>query len=168
MRAEVSGRPGLALALITALTLIVAACGSAADPPSTGGPATSPEASPASPTPAPVSMTDGVLCAAVLELEDRVASLRAVELRLPNRVALGIEMDGVLATFGELRNADLGAFEEVLEEPLVRLGYRLGELELAVEDFRTNPRPQRAAPHVETDGKTFADELSAFSILARC
>ena len=59
-------------------------------------------------------------------------------------------------------------FEEELETPLQRLFYRLGELELAVEDFRTNPRPRVAAPHVDTDSGTFADEVAAFRILARC
>ncbi len=52
-----------------------------------------------------------------------------------------------------------GPFEDQLETPLTRLGYRLDELELAVEDFRTNSRPQQAVTHVETDALTFGSEL---------
>ena len=92
----------------------------------------------------------------------------AVELRLPNRVALDIELGKLEAAFGELRQADLGPFEDQLEGPLTRLGYRLDEVELAVEDFRTNSRPQQAVAHVEDDAGTFGGELAAFSILARC
>ena len=51
---------------------------------------------------------------------------------------------------------------------MTRLGYRLGELELAVEDFRTNPHPRKAVPHVEGDVQKVADELAAFVILSRC
>ena len=63
---------------------------------------------------------------------------------------------------------DLGDREDELERSLTRLGYRMGELELAVEDFRTNTRPKRAAPHVEEDTQKVADELAAFVILSRC
>jgi len=108
------------------------------------------------------------LCASVETVDQQLASLRAVELRLPNRVALDIELGKLQAAFGLLRQAELGRLEEQLETPLKRLGYRLGELELAVEDFRTNPRPRRAAPHVESDSGVLDDELAAFSILARC
>ena len=107
-------------------------------------------------------------CSHVAAVEDRLASLEAVELRLPNRVALDIELGKLKAAYGELRQADLGPFEEQLETPLQRLGYRLAALELAVEDFRTNSRPQLAVSHVETDAGTFGDELAAFAILARC
>ncbi len=101
-------------------------------------------------------------------MESRIAALRAVELRLPNRVALDIELGKLQAAFVELAQADLGPFAEQLEGPLTRLAYRLGEVELAVEDFRTNSRPQRAVTHVETDAQTFSEELAAFAILARC
>jgi hypothetical protein len=104
----------------------------------------------------------------VAVVEERTAALRAVELRLPNRVALDIELGKLKAAVAELTAVELDTLEDRLEEPLTRLGYRLGELELAVEDFRTSSRPQRAAPHVETDAQTFADELGAFAILARC
>jgi hypothetical protein len=94
--------------------------------------------------------------------------MRAVELRVPNRVALDIELGQLQVAVGELEELDLGPLEEELETPLTRLGYRLREVELAVEDFRTNSRPQRAVPHVQEDAQTFADELAAFVILARC
>jgi hypothetical protein len=109
------------------------------------------------------------LCEHVDAVEERLAALEAVELRLPNRVALDIELGKLQAAFVELRQADLfGPFESQLETALTRLGHRLEELELAVEDFRTNPRPQQAVTHVETDATTFGSELSAFAILARC
>ena len=112
--------------------------------------------------------TGGDLCLGIANVEQRLASLRAVELRLPNRVALDIELSKLEAAYAELHQADLGAFEEQLETPLQRLRYRLAELELAVEDFRTNTRPAHAVAHVEEDAETFAGELAAFSILARC
>ena len=92
--------------------------------------------------------------------------MRAVELRLPNRVALDIELGQLQVAVRELQDAELGPLEDDLETPLRRLGYRLGEVELAVEDFRTNARPQRAVPHVQRDAQTFADELAAFVLLA--
>lgn len=107
-------------------------------------------------------------CPSIASVQERLTSLRAVELRLPNRVALDIELAELQAAYGELRQADLGTLEEELVSPLKRLGYRLAELELAVEDFRTNSRPQRAAPHVQGDAETLADALAAFAILARC
>jgi hypothetical protein len=113
---------------------------------------------------------DGVtLCQHVATVEERLAALETVELRLPNRVALDIELGKLQAAFLELRQADLvGPFEDQLETALTRLGHRLEELELAVEDFRTNSRPQQAVAHVETDALTFDSELGAFAILARC
>ena len=117
----------------------------------------------------PTSALEGFsLCEQVGAVESRIAALRAVELRLPNRVALDIELGKLQAAFVELAQADLGPFAEQLEAPLTRLAYRLGEVELAVEDFRTNSRPQRAVTHVETDARTFSEELAAFAILARC
>jgi hypothetical protein len=117
----------------------------------------------------PTSALEGFsLCEQVGAVESRIAALRAVELRLPNRVALDIELGKLQAAFVELAQADLGPFAEQLEAPLTRLAYRLGEVELAVEDFRTNSRPQRAVTHVETDAQTFSEELAAFAILARC
>jgi hypothetical protein len=107
-------------------------------------------------------------CSSIATVAERLAALRAVELRMPNRVALDIELGKLQAAFGELRQVELGALEAELETPLQRLAHRLVELELAVEDFRTNTRPQRAGPHVENDAQTFADELAALSILARC
>jgi hypothetical protein len=108
------------------------------------------------------------LCQHVAAVDERLAAVQAVELRLPNRVALDIELAKLQAAYGALRQADLGPFADQLEAPLKRLGNRLIELELAVEDFRTNSRPQQAVAHVETDALTFGDELAAFAILSRC
>ncbi len=122
----------------------------------------------ARPSPEPTVDPEGELCLRVADVEQRLASLRAVELRLPNRVALEIELDKLTVAYVELRNADLGPREDELERSLTRLGYRLGELELAVEDFRTNSRPRQAVPHVEEDAQKVADEMAAFVILSRC
>jgi hypothetical protein len=108
------------------------------------------------------------ICTSAQGVAEQLAGLRAIELRLPNRVALDIELGKVQAAYNELRQADLGELEERLEDPLKRLGYRIDELKLAVEDFRTNPRPKRAAPHVETDSEVVSDAVSSFGILASC
>jgi hypothetical protein len=158
-----------ALSLVAAL--IVAACGDA-DPAALvdGSANPSPDSSMAAETMDPEMMEnlDEDLCANVDALGASVAGLIAVELRLPNRVALDIELGKVQSAYSEVRQADIGELKQQLEDPLTRLGYTLGELELAVEDFRTNSRPRRAAPHVEEDSAKFSDALSAFTILARC
>jgi hypothetical protein len=161
--------------VLPVLTLAMAGCGG--DEPAASSPASDPAAT-ASGSPGALasarptltaSLAPGTdLCAQIATARENLASLQGVELRLPNRVALEIELGKLQASFSDLEQADLGPFAEQLEGPLTRLGYRLGEVELAVEDFRTNPRPQRAAPHVETDTRTFSDELAAFAILARC
>jgi len=157
------------VALAAALLLVVFACDGGVGDVGSTAPAVSPVAM-AESSRAPVSRAapDDDLCLHVLEVEQRLDALRAVELRLPNRVALEVELDKLEAAYVELENLDLGDSEERLAGSLKRLGYRLGELELAVEDFRTNSRPQRAAPHVEEDAQKVADELAAFDILSRC
>jgi hypothetical protein len=164
--------PGL-LVLLVVITAAVAACSGSAAPAATATPALgasmpAPTVTPAGPGADASLDAAGLLCVRLGAVEERLAALRAVELRLPNRVALDIELAKLQAAFGELAAADLGALEDRLEDPLVRLGRRLAELELAVEDFRTNSRPQRAVPHVAGDAETFADELRAFAILSRC
>jgi hypothetical protein len=161
--------------MCAAIMVAATACagGSAVGPtPSPAGDAV-PSASPGVSAPDSARPTSALqsgvsLCEQVGAVESRIAALRAVELRLPNRVALDIELGKLQAAFAELAQADLGPFAEQLEAPLTRLAYRLGEVELAVEDFRTNSRPQRAVTHVETDAQAFSEELAAFAILARC
>ncbi len=151
--------------------LIVAACGGGEAGAGTEA-STSPEAftAEASPTPTPIPTADpeGEMCQRLGEMETRLAALQAVELKLPNRTTLEIELDKLQAAYSELEDVDLGARERELQRSLTRLGYRMGELELAIEDFRTNTRPRRAAPHVEEDSQKVADELAAFVILSRC
>ena len=101
-------------------------------------------------------------------MESRLAGLRAVELTLPNRTLLEIELDKLQAAHIELERADLGEREDELEDSLKRLGYRMGELKLAVEDFQTNPKPRRAVPHVEEDSEKVVNELNAFVVLSGC
>jgi hypothetical protein len=107
-------------------------------------------------------------CALVAQLDERLAGLMSVELRLPNRVALDIELGKVEAAYSELSQAEMGDLEDTLEKPLERLGYRMVDLEIAVEDFRTNRRPKRAAPHVEEDAGAFGRALAELAILAGC
>lgn len=158
-------------ALLALLLLILAAC-------SDGAPGASPDPG-ASASPAPSSLeasfepmasgaVQAALCAKIAELEASVVELRAIELRIVNRVALDIQLDAVGNAFAAVEESESGSLEEQLEAPLRRLGYGLIELELAVEDFRTNSRPRRAVPHVQEDAESFADELAAFAILARC
>jgi hypothetical protein len=167
-------RMGRSFAILAVATLlVVSACGdddsaAATSPDPSGDPETALlEASP-SPVPQPSVDPEGELCLVVADFEQRLAALRAVELTLPNRVALNIEFDKLQATFGELEDAEVGDFGDELEGSMTRLGYKIGELELAVEDFRTNSRTRRAAPHVEEDSQKVADELAALLILSRC
>jgi len=159
--------------LAAVMLLVLIACGgddsgSGISPDPSGDPETAAlEASP-SPVPRPSVDPEGELCLVVADFEERLAALRAVELTLPNRVALDIEFDKLQAAFGELEDAEMGDFEDELEGSMTRLGYKIGELELAVEDFRTNSRTRRAAPHVEEDSQKVVDELAALMILSRC
>jgi hypothetical protein len=159
------------LLLAAASAMLLVACAGGPDPaPGASAPASGqPEAGAiASEGPLPSGEVAVDLCSTIANVEVRLAALRAVELRLPNRVALDIELAKLQAAFSELRQVELGSLEAQLRSPLKRLGYRLAEVELAVEDFRTNPRPQRAVPHVEEDAQALSNELAAFAILARC
>ena len=93
---------------------------------------------------------------------------RAGSLTLPNKTSLEIEFEKVRASFEEIERTDLGEREDVLEGSLMRLRHRMGELKLAVEDFQTNSKPRRAAPHVEEDTQKVEDELNALVILSGC
>lgn len=110
----------------------------------------------------------GELCQRVGDMETRLDALRQVELTLPNRTLLEIELDKLQAAHTELERTDLGEREDELEDSLTRLGYRMGELKLAVEDFRTNPKPRRAVSHVEEDAQKVVNELNAFVVLSGC
>ena len=159
------------LTLMVAMLLVVVACGGdeagAGAIPSASVDPLAVEASP-TPTPLPTADPEGEMCLQVAEMDERLASLRAVELKLPNRTTLEIELDKLQAAYSELEDVDFGVRRKELERSLTRLGYRMGELELAIEDFRTNTRPKRAAPHVEEDAQKVADELAAFIILSGC
>ena len=153
------------------LTLLVAsACGDdAAAEPVDGAGSPSPSPSPtASPSTVPTIDPEGELCARVDEMRSRLGTLQAVPLTLPNRTSLEIEFEKVRASYEEIERTDLGEREDELEDSLKRLGYRLGELRLAVEDFKTNSKPKKAAPHVEQDSQKVIDELGALVILSGC
>ena len=155
------------LAALAVATMIIAnACGGEAAPETTADPS----GAAARPTPSlrpsavPTVDPEGALCQRVGEMELRLATLRTVELTLPNRTSLEIEFDKLQAAYRELERVELGDRADELEDSLTRLRYRMGELKLAVEDFQTNSKPRRAAPHVEEDSLKAADELNAFVI----
>ena len=160
-----------ALAAIALATLVVAnACGgdtSAGEAGASASPSPSPSPS-ASPSALPTLDPEGELCSRIEGMEGRLGTMQAVPLTLPNRTSLEIEFEKVRAAYGEIERTDLGEREDELEDSLKRLGYRLGELKLAVEDFQTNSKPRRAAPHVEEDTQKVLDELNAFVILSGC
>jgi len=159
------------LAALAVTTMLVAgACGSEDTPAAPADPTAAALVATPSPSPTAIPTVDpeGELCLRVGEMETRLEALRAVELTLPNRTALAVELDKLQAAYVELERVDLGAREDELEDSMKRLGYRMGEIQLAVEDFQTNPKPRRAAPHVEQDSQKVADELNAFVILSRC
>lgn len=158
------------IAVVCNVLLIALGCSSgdaAADP--SAGPSARSAVTIVETSPRPSASVDPEgLCRRVDELELSVARLEAIDLKITNRVPLDIELAGLLLAFDELQGADLGEFEDQLENPMQRLEYRLTELELAVEDFRTNRRPRRAASHVEDDAGTFSADVAAFRVLARC
>jgi hypothetical protein len=159
------------LAVLAIATLVVAgACGGDASAEIAGSSASAdPSPSPtASPSAFPTNDPEGELCSRVEEMESRLGTMQAVPLTLPNRTSLEIEFQKVRASFEEIERTDLGAREQELEDSLKRLGYRMGELKLAVEDFKTNSKPRRAVPHVEQDTGKVLDELNAFVILSGC
>lgn len=159
------------LAALAVTTLIVAnACGGDATAETTDASASpSPSPSPtASPSELPTIDPEGELCSRTNEMDERLGTLEAVPLSLPNRTSLEIEYEKLRASYEEIERADLGEREDELEGSLTRLGYRMGELKLAVEDFQTHSRPRRAAPHVEEDTRKVVDELRAFIILSGC
>jgi hypothetical protein len=158
------------VAILAVLTMLVAgACEGDATAGTSAAPSPPASAMPsASPTAIPTVDPEGELCLRAGEMETRLAELQSVELTLPNRTLLEIDLDKLEVAHIELERVDLGDREDELEDSLTRLGYRMGELMLAVEDFRTNPKPKRAVPHVEEDSQKVADELRAFVILSRC
>jgi len=157
------------LAALAVVTLLVAnACGGDASAEVTD-PSASPSPAPtASPSTLPTIDPESELCDRVDEMEARVGTFKAVPLTLPNRTSLEIEFEKVRASYEEIERTDLGEREDVLEASLTRLGHRMGELKLAVEDFKTNSKPRRAAPHVEEDTQKVVDELNALIILSGC
>ena len=67
-----------------------------------------------------------------------------------------------------LVRGELGGREEEVEDSLKRLGYRMGDLKLAVEDFRTIRRVKRPSAHVEEDWEKVVNELYDFIVLSCC
>ncbi len=157
---------------VLALATLVGASACGADPTAdtagaTGSPSPSPSPS-ASPSVIPTIDPQGEICQRVGDMQARLVGLQGVELTLPNRTSLEIELDKLQAAHTELERTEMGDRRDELEDSLTRLGYRMGELKLAVEDFRTNPKPRRAVPHVEEDTQKVVDELNAFVVLSGC
>jgi hypothetical protein len=108
------------------------------------------------------------LCEGIAAVGSRLSVLAALELRPTARVTLDIELSRVQVSFSELREDALDARELELDDTVRRLGYRLDDLALAVEDFRTTSRPRDAARHVATDAAAFADALAGFELQTGC
>src|SRR5262245_51326156 len=176
--------PSRVLAALLALvaTLVLAGCGGA---PVAGVPDPVGLDEPAAPTasaangPAPSELADGAvqsdspgpssdptaaLCPQLATVQARLTQLAALELRPTARVSLDIELSRVQAAFSDMRLDANDAGDPDLTDALRRLGYRLDDLALAVEDFRTSSRPRDASKHVETDAAAFADALAGFQL----
>jgi hypothetical protein len=108
------------------------------------------------------------LCEGLAAVQSRLAVLAALELRPTARVTLDIELSRVQVSFSEMRQDALATREPELEDTISRLGHRLDDLALAVEDFRTTSRPRDAARHVATDAAAFADALAGFALQTGC
>jgi hypothetical protein len=108
------------------------------------------------------------LCERIEIVQSRLTALSALELRPTARVTLDIELSRVQAGFSDMRQDALDARDLDLDDSLRRLDYRLDDLALAVEDFRTTSRPREAASHVEEEAVVFADALAGFHVEAGC
>ena len=158
------------LATLALLTMAVAgACGGDATAGTSAAPSLAATAAPsASPSAMPTVDPEGELCLRVGEMAMRLAELRAVELTLPNRTSLEVELDKLAAAHVELERVDLGAREDELEDSLEAAGLSHGRAGSGRRGLPHQPQAQRAAPHVEEDSQKVADELNAFVILSRC
>ncbi len=108
------------------------------------------------------------LCAQFGTVRTRLAALAALELRPTARTTLDIELSRVEVAYSDLRTDVLDAPDLDVDEALRLLGYRLDDLALAVEDFRTSPRPRLAADHVAEEAVVFGDALAGFELLVGC
>ena len=128
-------------------------------------PASGAASSPASGEPVGPS---GRLCDRIGTVQARLSELAALELRPTARVTLDIELSRVQAAFSDMRQGVLDSRGLDLDEALRRLGYRLDDLTLAVEDFRTTSRPREGANHVAEEAILLGDALAGFLLLAGC
>jgi hypothetical protein len=119
-------------------------------------------------SPGPSAGPSAEICERIAIVASRLATLAALELRPTAEVTLDIELSRVQAGFSDMSQDALAARELDLEDSLRRLGYRLDDLALAVEDFRTTTRPREAARHVAIEATAFADALAGFQLQAGC
>ena len=119
-------------------------------------------------SPGPSSDPTATLCQQVETVQSRLAELAALELRPTAKVTLDIDLSRVQAGFSDMRQDILEARGLDLGDSVRRLGYRLDDLALAVEDFRTTSRWRDAVKHVEAEAAAFADALAGFHLQAGC
>jgi hypothetical protein len=131
--------------------------------PETPGPAASAAAGGA-----PAGGVTPELCEGFETVRMRLGTLAALELRPTAKVTLDIELSRVQVAFSDLRDEIQAARDLDVDEPLRLLGYRLDDLALAVEDFKTTPRPRVAANHVAEETVVFGDALAGFELLVGC
>ena len=108
------------------------------------------------------------LCDRIETVQSRLADLSALELRPTARVTLDIELSRVEAAFSDMRQDALDARDLDLTDSIRFLGYRIDDLALAVEDFRTTSRPRDAVSHVTEEAGVFADALAGFHLQVGC
>jgi hypothetical protein len=181
-------RPSRVLVALLALvaTLVVAGCGGSPvagvpDPVGLDEPAAPTASAPvgaapsqlvdgAIPSDSPGPSTDplAALCPQLATIQARLTQLAALELRPTARVSLDIELSRVQAAFSDMRQDATDTDDPGMDDTLRRLGYRLDDLALAVEDFRTTSRPRDASKHVETEAAAFADALAGFQLQSGC
>jgi hypothetical protein len=149
------------------LALALAACGGISGAAPEVAPALAISPSPQAASAEPYELV-ATLCRRAAELRSQLSELSGVPLRAGNRDRLDEEWDEVAAAHLNLSEADPGPLAEGLEVPLRELGYRLLDLELAVEDFRTTPNPSRAAAHVKAEVAAFGEAISEVESSAGC
>jgi hypothetical protein len=167
-------RPLAWLPLLVVGAVVLVACGGGGggtldEPGTSGSPSASPIVDPMSDgSPEPSPDVAAVLCERIGFVQAGLARVQAVELRATAKTSLDIEFGRVDSAFSELRQTEMGEGRVTLAAPLRRLYYRVEDLRLSVEDFRTTSRLREAAAHVEKESEALADALAAFSLLAGC
>jgi hypothetical protein len=107
-------------------------------------------------------------CVRVGDMRRELADVLAVPRRVANRPRLDDELGELEAAHSSLLRADRGPARDTLELPMRELRYRVLDMRLAVEDFRTTSRPPLAAEHIERQGRALGAALDRLERVAEC